>query len=740
MKNREFRTLMAVALMTAMVAVGIHGTTMYAHAADQTKTAATENISSREAKAQKNETVYVKLDANGNKKMIEVSDQLKNISDLTKIEDISDLQNIENVKGDETFAQSGTSLAWDGNGSDICYQGTTDKELPVGITITYELDGKRVTAEELEGKSGHLKIRYEYQNTTGANGENYTPFAMVTGLVLDTDKFTNVAVENGKLISDGEREIAIGIGIPKMKETLGVNDLDIPDYFELEADVTEYEAIEGITVATNSIFNEVSTDKFDSLDELKDSMSELQSAADQLVDGSGELKDGLDTLLESSGTLIDGIGELADGGNQLAVGTKTLSSGAVELKEGAGTLAAGTSALSSGAGTLAAGAESVSDGTQSALAGMNQLYGGIESLNQGIGSLQTQATAGMAQLLNGAAALESGVGEAASGAALLQQGISSAAQAAQDLSGAAAKLAAGIPSQVTGHINEQVVVNNSQQIASLQQIKATCKDDSINAQIDAVITSLQSQTVTVEKDVLVELGLDVQRQTAATIAQEADALAAQLSEQGQIGAGASELSTALNGPLKEGAVSLNAGMGQMAQALDAGVNQLSVGTGMLLSGENGNGGAAALKSGMTALVSGAKQVSDGSKSLSDNLKTAESGANALAAGSESLASGAEEVKNGSATLSVGLETLRQGSGALVEGVTKLDEGAGKLQDGMIQFNEEGIEKLVSAFSGDTEKLLDKMNEMLDASREYKSFSGISNGMDGEVKFVFVMDK
>ena len=735
MKNREFRTLMAVALMTAMVAGGIHGTTMYAHAADQTKTAATENISSGEAKAQKNETVYVKLDANGNKKMVEVSDQLKNISDLIKIEDISELQNIVNVKGDETFTQSGTSLAWDGNGSDICYQGTTDKELPVGIKITYELDGKTVTAEELEGKSGHLKIRYEYQNMTGVNGENYTPFAMVTGLLLDTDKFTNVAVENGKLISDGERELAIGIGIPRMKETLGVSNLNIPDYFEIEADVTAYEAMEGITVATNSVFNEVSTDKFDSLDELKASMSELQSAANQLVDGSGELKDGLDTLLESSGTLISGIGDLADGGNQLATGTKTLSSGAVELKEGAGTLAAGTSALSSGAGTLAAGAESVSDGAQSALVGMNQLYGGIESLNQGIGSLQTQASAGMAQLLNGAAALESGVGEAASGAAQLQQGISRAAEIAQNLS----RAAAGIPSQVTGHINEQVVVNNSQQIDSLQQIKAACANETVREEIDALISSLQNQTVTVDKDVQVELGLDIQRQIA-TIAQGTGALAAQLGEQGQIGEGAAALSTALNGPIKDGVGTVNTGMSQMAQALDDGVNQLSAGTGILLSGEDGTGGAAALKSGMTALVSGAKQVSDGSKSLSDNLKTAESGANALAAGSESLASGAEEVKNGSATLSAGLETLKKGSDALLEGVTKLDEGAGTLQDGMIQFNEEGIEKLVSAFGGDTEKLLDKMNEMLDASRAYKSFSGISDGMNGEVKFIFVMDK
>lgn len=96
--------------------------------------------------------------------------------------------------------------------------------------------------------------------------------------------------------------------------------------------------------------------------------------------------------------------------------------------------------------------------------------------------------------------------------------------------------------------------------------------------------------------------------------------------------------------------------------------------------------------------------------------------------------------NGSATLSTGLETLRQGSGELVEGVTKLDEGAGELHDGMIRFNEEGIEKLVSAFGGDTEELLDKLNDMLDASKKYKSFTGISDGMDGEVKFIFVMDK
>lgn len=740
MKNREFRTLMAVALMTAMVAGEIQGTTMYVHAAEQESAVTTETTSSEEVKTHKIETVYVKLDANGNKKTEEVSAQLQNIGDLTKIEDISDLQNIANVKGDEAFTQSGQSLVWDGNGEDICYQGTTDKELPVGIGITYELDGKEVTSEELEGKSGHLKIRYEYQNATEGNGKSYTPFAMVTGVILDTSKFTNVTVENGKLISDGERELAIGIGIPKMKETLGVDELNIPDYFVVEADVTDYEAIEGITVATNDIFNEVSTDKFDSLDELKDLMSELQSAADQLVDGSGELKDGLDTLLGYSQTMLSGIEELADGGNRFSYGTKVLSSGASELNEGAGTLASGTKALSAGAGTLASGAAGVSDGAQSALAGMNELYGGIASLKQGIDSLQTKASAGMEQLVGGASTLKNGINETASGASQLQDGIENAAQVAQKLSGAAAQLAGGIPSQVTKHIEKEVSVDNSAQIAQLQQIREACADEAVRTQIDAVIASLEGQTVTVNEEVQVELGLDSQIQMASQIAQGTRELASQLESQGQIGAGAASLSTALNGQMKEGAESLSAGTTRMAQELDAGINQLSAGTRMLLSGEDGNGGASALKSGMSVLAGGAKQVSDGSESLRDNLKTAESGADALAAGSGSLVLGVEELRNGSVTLASGLETLRDGAGQLTDGVTKLDEGAAELHDGMIQFNEEGIEKLVSAFGGDTEELLDKVNDMLDASKAYKSFSGIAEGMDGEVKFIFVMDK
>ena len=325
------------------------------------KTGSSEKNDSKEkasAKPTKEETVYAKIDGSGSVKSVTVSDQLKNISDSSKLEDISDLKDIVNVKGDEAFSAMGKSVVWDTADSDICYQGSTSKELPVGIKITYKLDGKDISDAELKGKSGHVAIRYTYENKSGSKGKAATPFMMATGLLMDEDVFKNVTVENGRLISDGERNMVIGYGLPAMKDILGIEekDLDIPDYFEIEADVTEYEPVEGMTIATNSIFNDLDTDRFDSLDELKDSMNELQDASSQLVSGSGELKNGIDTLLASSGTLTDGIDQLVSGGGELQAGTNELANGGNALADGNARLADGTGLLLDGTRTLASGA------------------------------------------------------------------------------------------------------------------------------------------------------------------------------------------------------------------------------------------------------------------------------------------------------------------------------------------------------------------------------------------------
>ena len=751
MKNREYRALLTFALMMSLVVSSVKGTPSYVYAkensavvseaktaSDQKEESASENVSG--ANARKDETVFAKVDGSGQVTSVTVSDQLKNVSSQKQIQDVSDLKEIENVKGDEKFKQLGDSLVWSGDHKDICYQGTTDKELPVGIRISYKLDGKDISEKELKGKSGHLSIHYEYENTTADKNQAYTPFLMVTGLMLDTEKFSNVTIDNGKIVSDGSKDLAIGMGIPKMKEELGVEDLDIPDSFVVEADVTDYDTIEGITVATNDLFNQLDTDQFGSLDDLNDSMGQLKSAADQLVSGSGELKAGLDTLLASSGTLIDGI-------DQLSTGSKT-------LKDGTNTLQTGAGALKDGAGQVAAGAANAADSTA------KQLVPGVQALDQGVSDMQNQLGQGIPRLSEGVKQLSQGAAQAGAGAKSLDAGVDAAAQGAgqlkngiQDASNEAGQLA-GEAQQVANYVknNGQVTVNTEVSVAAfndnsnaIAQLRALKTEENAQA-IENIISQLEApQQVPVTQSVSLEatigdtaqkvadglFGLSATLKTPSPENPEAGAIGAGIanlygnlsSTAGEtVKAGSSQLNAALNTSLRDGTAALDAqvnGEGGLVEQLNNGVASLKGGTGMLLRGKDGKSGVLALSKGLNDLSAGAGEVVTGTTKLS---------------------SGAKDLNSGAGALASGIGALKSGSGALVDGVTQLDDGAGALSEGMIQFNEDGIKKLVSAFDGDISGMLDKLNGMLDASKEYKNFAGISDGMDGEVKFVFVTEK
>ena len=836
MKNREYRVLVTLALMASLVVGNIAGTSVNVQAADNkdksTETKKTsETKTSSSATPAKDETVYVKVDDAGNQKDVTVSDQLKNISSLGTIDDVSDLKDIKNVKGDETFSENNGKLVWQGDKKDICYQGTTTKKIPVGMKVTYELDGKKVSADDLEGKSGHLKIHYEYQNTSADSGK-YTPFLMATGLLMDGEKFSNVTVDNGKVISDGDRDIVIGMGLPQLKEQLTsvsskVDDLDIPDSFTVEADVTDYEKVEAVTVATNEVFNEVGTDKFDSLDELKDSMTELQDASNKLVSGSGELKDGLDTLLSSSGTLVSGIDQLASGGNTLAGGTGSLVSGANTLNAGlqtasskvSGTLLPGVKALdlgvsqmqsklaakdalpklTTGVATLDAAlntgkaaegqpslvkaAESVNDGVQAAATGASGLKVGVDYIGTSVSSLNdvvsgvASKTGGLVQAANAAystlgnVAKESeqeveissekvdvtnvtgtatgmATGTATGNAEISYEGAEKNADAINSLETALGSVDPG--SDVAKAINEAIASLKEKQTVSG---KVTIDEATMeNAKIDNA--TMASGKATVNTTIKVSnpnvddalKKLEVLKNGAASIDNAfygTDLKTGGFNLVGNMNA----LNTAVNKGTDEqhpsavaAASAVNEGLKELkagTPALADGINQVAAGATELNEGVNGkdglvsqvNSGVLQLKSGTAQLLAGV----DGTNGLA-------SGLGQLAAGSSQLVSGASQLNSGAGTLSTGLNTLQSSTGALVSGVEQLDSGADELNSGMIQFNEEGIEKLVSVFDGDVDSLLDKANELLDASKEYKNFSGIADGMDGSVKFIFVSDK
>ena len=147
------------------------------------------------AAGSKEETVYVLTDAAGEAQKIIVSDKLTNAEGADSLNDRSELQNIENVNGDETYQTgSDNQLIWNAQGRNICYQGTTDKELPIALTVRYRLDGKDISPEELAGKSGKVTIRFDYTNrqyeTVEIDGKQekvYVPFAVLTGMLLDNE-------------------------------------------------------------------------------------------------------------------------------------------------------------------------------------------------------------------------------------------------------------------------------------------------------------------------------------------------------------------------------------------------------------------------------------------------------------------------------------------------------------------------------------------------------------------------
>jgi len=647
----------------------------------------------------KDETVYVKTDASGEKTSVTVSDQLSNIGKDATIEDISALIGIENVKGDETFSRTGKTLTWKNDGSNkICYQGTSEEALPVGMTISYELDGKLVSYDDLKGKSGHLTIKVTYENYT--EGDAFAPFMMATGIIIDGDAFTNIEVEHGKLMSDGEKDIVLGYGFPGLKSYLQLEDteitedIEISEGFTMEADVTDFDKITCMSLATNEVFTELSADRFDDMDDVKDDMTKLQDASAQLVDGSGQLKDGVDTLKDASGGLIDGVNQLAAGGKTLVAGTDTLYAGAKDLKAGASSLTDGTGQLADGSGVLV-------NGTAQLAAGAKDAKTGAVTIEEGLG-----------QAKQGAMQLSGGLTQSKEGAGTLKEGLGQVKQATAGVSQLAQAMAACVEPTATGSAEVSVYVDNGDSRSAVRAaLEAAGADEDM---ISAAVNAIDDKEVSTTADVTVPVN-------AAT---------------SQIAAYAQQL-VQTAGAADGGVTQLQGGADQLA----AGLGQLEAGASDLVSGLTQlEGGAGSLVSGLGTLESGASQLKDGSQTLDAGIKAADTGARQLKDGSVALADGANTLNSGANTLSDGLSELLAGLGELTAGIEELFDGAVELHDGMVEFDQDGIHKLVDLFDDDLGDLLDRVSAMVDQANAYTNYSGLGSNMEGSVKFVFMTEE
>ena len=373
--------------------------------------------------AGKVETVYVNADASGAANDIIVSEWLKNSGASAKLSDKTELKDIVNVKGDETFKDNGDgTLTWEAKGSDIYYQGVTDKKLPVNMKITYALDGKEVKPEELAGKSGKVTIRFEYENTDkqtvdvdGKEIDVFTPFVMMSGMILDGDKFSNVDISNGKVISDGGNYIVVGVAVPGLKDSLDIaedkwDELDDEDLekklsnsFEITADTTDFELGMTMTMASSDVLSDFGMSDLsgsDKIDDLKDNMDKLNDGSDKLVDGSKELKNGTGELKDGVSDLYDGTKEFKDGTSELKDGTGKLSDGTKDFYDGIVKYTDGAHELRNGAAALEDGVKAAKDGTSALRKGMEDadlvnnakaLAQGTEAINGGVKQMAQMA-------------------------------------------------------------------------------------------------------------------------------------------------------------------------------------------------------------------------------------------------------------------------------------------------------------------------------------------------------------
>ena len=627
----------------------------------------------------KDETVYVISDAKGQPGKIIVEEWLKNRDGAATIEDVSDLEGITNIKGDETFTQDGDQLTWQANGSDIYYEGTTDKQVPVSEKITYYLDGKEIEPEQLAGKSGKVTIRFDYENhekTTlekdGKSIEVYVPFTVMTGMIV-SDDFTNIEVTNGKVISDGKNNIVVGMAMPGLHESLQKEDNDFdsdikfPDYVEVSADVEDFSLEMTASVAMSGLLSDMNLGDMD-LTDLENSINDLSDGTEKLQDGSKQIKDGLDTLKDSMDTFTSGASDLNSG-------IKDYTDGAKKLSDGLNTLNASVGTLSKGATTLDASAKTIAEGVKALDQALN-----TEMSDKEKAAAQKQVSA---QFAEDSATYKFIYKTAANNFTNTMTSEATVGQIQSGISGM------GLTSEgVIAALAQYYAQNGFTDVTSGQKYSAEkCRE---------TVPGTSTTYAAYFASTVLKGGL-------------AKGIAGGIAENGSDAVGKSVVSaceSAAQTAAIQGAENAKKTIASQIEAVDK-------------------------KSGYS-LVSGTSALSKGISTLAAGVPDLVSGVDQLTSGAGTLVANNEKLKNGASDLS-------DGANKIADGVDKLDGGADELYNGVVKFNEEGISKLVDAFNGDAKDLLDRIDAIVQAGENYTTFTGLAKDQVGSVKFIIKTD-
>lgn len=766
-------------LLSAVMAGSMMPVTVFAQSNDENPT-------------EKTETVYSVLNSDGSISDTIVSSWLHDEDGINNIKETLNLTDVKNIKSNEKPSKDGNTYTWNAKGNDVYYEGTATKQLPVSVKLRYELDGQEMSAKDMEGKSGHLKLTISFTNNysqvKNINGKSIVihPSYLAGGMLnMSTGNFSNVKCESGKIVNDGTNEMLAFANIPGLNETLrsaGLdkvnNQLGISDDVTVEADVNNFDLGSIMVGMTNEIDLASELNGIGSVSELTDGIDQLIEADDQLIDGSKQLYDGTTQLKEQAAPLTGSSDQV-----------RQLSSGAIQLNDG-------VKALQTGITQYTAGASAINEG-------VNQLYG----IPQNVGLIQsavTTSTEEQASLVDGSQAVADGLGQlldklnGANVTASVKEMNGLLTKSKTDLEGMAKTLGEdkttleGMQTDLTNAstklskltplkdkldtLGTEIVTKETQNntaIADYNSKKKTVNDkitaikNSMNTEIETSITTLSTA-----KQALNDAG---KTDEANSIQTQIDALNKEKTNVDAISTieGLSELQTlteefnTLNetlGTVKSTISDMSTlvgksisdleGLATDVQAALTTIDTLS----QILSGstekvEGMQTMLNSLKPGVTELYNGALKINAGAINLGNKLgelqTASQSGVDKIKAGTTQLTSNNATLNGGASALSEATGTLAGQSGTFNEMADGLDtlgkafetlnSGAKQLYEGNEQFKSEGLDQLkekVDLGVGELETLQSVMDEIKAMNKEYASYSGAPEGATVTSRYVF----
>jgi X-X-X-Leu-X-X-Gly heptad repeat protein len=280
------------------------------------------------------------------------------------------------------------------------YQGNFKKgPLPWGFSITYTLDGKKISGEKLAGQNGSLEITIKTQQNKKVNAVFYENYLLQVSVTLDGEHCKNMMANRGTLANAGDNKMITFTVMPGKDGDMTIT-----------TDVTHFE-MAGISFAAVPFSMDM---ELPDTAEMTDDMTKLVDAIKELNDGVQKLDDGVIELNDGVIKLNDGYNELYDGIVSLNDGAKELKQGAAELNDGGFELRDGITAYKTGLNTLSDGSTDLVNGSTAILSALQLMSGSIpdggintsalEQLPTGLTQLAealTQVTAGMTQLNDG---------------------------------------------------------------------------------------------------------------------------------------------------------------------------------------------------------------------------------------------------------------------------------------------------------------------------------------------------